>query len=361
MEKSDNTTSTLLNQAKQALLAGNGAEAEKLALEILKLDSKNLDATLIMAGVSEPQESVQWLKQALDLDPGNPTALEGMRWASAAIRQSSAQAWQPALESQAETSVDEQTQAIVVPAKTETTDKAKPARPKRKRWFARVFVPLLLVAAIVLFGLYSFGVIRVKPVAGAQFVIKSTYDNFVKPSLTPTNTATPTNTPTSTNTPTPTNTATPTKTPTPSPTPTDTPVPTVVVTPWTPPENQTPPKIFEGKWIDINLSQQMLYAYDGDQLVASFLVSTGLPATPTVTGTYQVWIKLRYDDMVGPGYNLPNVEYVMYFYKGYGIHGTYWHNNFGHPMSHGCVNMRNEDAGWLYNWSYVGITVHVHY
>jgi lipoprotein-anchoring transpeptidase ErfK/SrfK len=51
----------------------------------------------------------------------------------------------------------------------------------------------------------------------------------------------------------------------------------------------------------------------------------------------------------------------MYFYKGYGIHGTYWHNNFGVPMSHGCVNMRTSDAGWLYYWASEGTLVHVQY
>jgi lipoprotein-anchoring transpeptidase ErfK/SrfK len=64
--------------------------------------------------------------------------------------------------------------------------------------------------------------------------------------------------------------------------------------------------------------------------------------------------------MSGPGYYLPDVPYTMYFYKDYGIHGTYWHNNFGTPMSHGCVNMVTAEAGWLYNWSHLGIVVVVH-
>ncbi|NLG40734.1 MAG: L,D-transpeptidase [Chloroflexi bacterium] len=115
------------------------------------------------------------------------------------------------------------------------------------------------------------------------------------------------------------------------------------------------------KWIDINLSEQKLYAYEGNELVSWFWVSTGLPDTPTVTGTYSVYIKLLYDDMTGPGYYLPDVPYVMYFYNGYGIHGTYWHSNFGYPMSHGCVNMETSEAGWLYNWAFVGIPINVHY
>jgi lipoprotein-anchoring transpeptidase ErfK/SrfK len=114
-------------------------------------------------------------------------------------------------------------------------------------------------------------------------------------------------------------------------------------------------------WIDVDLSQQRTYAYEGDTLVNSFIVSTGTWQTPTVTGRYRVWVKLRSAAMSGPGYYLPNVPYIMYFYKSYGLHGTYWHNNFGTPMSHGCVNLSIPDAEWLYNFSSVGTVVNVHY
>ena len=114
-------------------------------------------------------------------------------------------------------------------------------------------------------------------------------------------------------------------------------------------------------WIDVNLSQQRVYAYAGDTVVNSFLVSTGTWQTPTVTGQYHVYVKLLATDMSGPGYYLPDVPYTMYFYKGYGLHGTYWHHNFGTPMSHGCVNLATPDAEWLYNFSSVGTLVNVHY
>lgn len=117
------------------------------------------------------------------------------------------------------------------------------------------------------------------------------------------------------------------------------------------------------KRIEINLTNQHLYAYQGDTLVYDFPVSTG-KWSETPTGTYNIWIKLRYTRMeggrVGTGtyYNLPNVPYTMYFYngevpktRGYGVHGAYWHNNFGHPMSHGCVNMKIEDVEKLYYWA----------
>ncbi|HOV47830.1 MAG TPA: LysM peptidoglycan-binding domain-containing protein [Anaerolineae bacterium] len=115
------------------------------------------------------------------------------------------------------------------------------------------------------------------------------------------------------------------------------------------------------KWIDINLSQQTLTAYVGQTPVFTAVVSTGTSRTPTVVGTYSIYVKYLSTTMSGPGYYLPNVPYTMYFYRGYGIHGTYWHHNFGTPMSHGCVNMRTPDAQWLYNWAPVGTKVVTHY
>ncbi|MDX1993771.1 MAG: LysM peptidoglycan-binding domain-containing protein [bacterium] len=116
-----------------------------------------------------------------------------------------------------------------------------------------------------------------------------------------------------------------------------------------------------GKQIVVDLSDSRAYAYENGVLVYNALASTGLPATPTVVGEFSVYIKYRSQTMSGPGYYLPGVEWVMYFYQGYGLHGTYWHNNFGQPMSHGCVNLANSDAQWFYNWAEVGTPVRVQY
>jgi lipoprotein-anchoring transpeptidase ErfK/SrfK len=110
------------------------------------------------------------------------------------------------------------------------------------------------------------------------------------------------------------------------------------------------------KRIEIDLSEQKLFAYEGDKQKMKFDVSTGKWAE-TPTGEYRIWSKLKYTLMTGglkennTYYYLPNVPYTMYFYQGYGIHGTYWHDNFGHPMSHGCVNMRTSDAEKLFYWA----------
>lgn len=151
--------------------------------------------------------------------------------------------------------------------------------------------------------------------------------------------------------------------PSPTPLPTDTeepqftvnPLPTfAVVAPITNPSSNA-------RWIDVDLTHQMLYAYEGDQMLNAFVVSTGTWQYPTVTGSYNVYVKYLYKDMSGVDFYLPDVPYTMFFYDGYAIHGTYWHNNFGVPMSHGCVNMTIPDAAWIYQFASVGTTVNVHY
>jgi lipoprotein-anchoring transpeptidase ErfK/SrfK len=111
----------------------------------------------------------------------------------------------------------------------------------------------------------------------------------------------------------------------------------------------------------VDLSSQTLFAYQGDTLLKSFLVSTGTRNFPTVPGSFKIYAKSNYYTMRGPGYYLPDVPYSMFFYKGFSIHGTYWHHNFGTPMSHGCVNMETSAAAWLFARTSLGTPVFVHY
>jgi len=123
-------------------------------------------------------------------------------------------------------------------------------------------------------------------------------------------------------------------------------------------------KSSKDKRIEIDLTNQKLKAYEGNKKKFEFLISSGNPWTQTPTGTYYPWIKLRYTNMEGGNqafgtyYNLPNVPYVMFFYnedvpkwQGYGLHGTYWHNDFGRPKSHGCVNAPTEKMGEVFEWA----------
>lgn len=111
------------------------------------------------------------------------------------------------------------------------------------------------------------------------------------------------------------------------------------------------------KWIDVDLSKQLVVAYEGAQAIRSFTVSTGLPGTPTVTGTFRIRIKTSIQDMYGGNrasgdyYYLKDVPWVQYFFEDYAFHGTWWHTNFGRPASRGCVNMTIADAAWLFDWA----------
>lgn len=115
------------------------------------------------------------------------------------------------------------------------------------------------------------------------------------------------------------------------------------------------------KWIEVNLSEQALTAWQGDVVVMRTAISSGRSNTPTITGRFTVGNKYKAQRMTGPGYDLANVPYVMYFHSGYAIHGAYWHTNFGTPVSHGCVNMWPDESRMLYEWAPAGTEVYVHY
>lgn len=115
------------------------------------------------------------------------------------------------------------------------------------------------------------------------------------------------------------------------------------------------------KRIYVDLGTQTLKAYQGEELFLEAFVSTGKWGR-TPTGEFTIWSMFESTHMSGGEgadyYNLPNVPYTMFFSgsgvaasRGFALHGAYWHNNFGHPMSHGCVNMRAVDAGKLFYWT----------
>lgn len=112
----------------------------------------------------------------------------------------------------------------------------------------------------------------------------------------------------------------------------------------------------EEKWIEVSLDEQKLRAWEGNKVVMEFPISSGKWA-PTPKGDFSIWYKTRYQKMEGGNkawgtyYNLPNVPNNMFFYQGYALHGAYWHNNFGHPMSHGCVNEPLANAAEIFNWA----------
>lgn len=117
----------------------------------------------------------------------------------------------------------------------------------------------------------------------------------------------------------------------------------------------------EDRWIQIDLTEQKLIAWDGKEAVYAITISTGKDSTPTPTGSFAIQTKHESARMQGDDYDVPDVPYTMYYYGGYAIHGAYWHNNFGTPVSHGCTNVAVNHAEWLFNWADVGTPVVVHY
>ena len=112
----------------------------------------------------------------------------------------------------------------------------------------------------------------------------------------------------------------------------------------------------EEKWIDVSLDEQKLRAYEGNRVVREFAISSG-KWFKTPKGDFRIWYKTRSQAMkggskeLGTYYYLPNVPHNMFFYQGYAIHGAYWHNNFGTPMSHGCVNSPLAEVAELFEWT----------
>jgi lipoprotein-anchoring transpeptidase ErfK/SrfK len=131
--------------------------------------------------------------------------------------------------------------------------------------------------------------------------------------------------------------------------------------------------------IDINLSAQTLVCYRRfleeyeEGLYRwitvhdfSTLVSSGRSPFDTPTGSFTVYAKDVTGDMAGfegtsEEYYVPSVPYILWFYRGYSIHGAYWHNDFGSVRSHGCVNVPVDAGAWIFNWAPVGTPVYVHY
>lgn len=336
-----------LQKARSKIKHGDLSSARRWAEKAAGFFPSSEEPWLLLASISDTRSSIAFIRQALEINPKSQKAAAAMHYAIKRMRQSSATQNEPP-----------QFRMIA------------PTNFYRKK--------LAIVPWVVLFLLIAGATsawANTSSITRFFSPEKSTYlepEIWVKASRTPTPTATATPTaipPTSTSTATPLPTHTPTLTA--SPTPTDTPTPTpkpkaknkkkkdkTVVQPM---NFQLPAGVGENEnWIDIDLSQQNAYALTGTQLIRAFLVSTGTWQHPTVTGVFRIYVKYRYADMAGPGYYLPNVPYVMYFYKGYGLHGTYWHNNFGTPMSHGCVNFMTADAGWVYNFTRVGTIVNVH-
>ena len=123
-----------------------------------------------------------------------------------------------------------------------------------------------------------------------------------------------------------------------------------------------PQKVKLEKLIKVDIAKQKLEYFFGGKMFDSFLISGGVAGMPTPKGEFKILDKVPVKDYGGAGFNfyLPNTKWNLHFTTGkyrYYIHGAYWHNNFGHPMSHGCVNVAYKDMEYLYWWAQVGTKV----
>lgn len=387
-------------KAREALRRGDKKSARQLGEQAALIAPEMEDVWLVLAASdTNLNDALAYARKALEINPQSTRARQGIEWVSKQLKQ-----------------VDTPNAPIVNPVNNDAVGgKTQPKRvyreaistPVLRRTGPNWLLPaLLLGAGFVIFALAGLFVLTrpstaslLNNIGAPAFAQENNWASveIPKPTVTPiavnalpvaqiadtpasTSVATlpplsatplPTKRPTLSSTDAPASTATEAPIASPTPAATETPgtmgMEIIVDTPTSDYNSSLavggpfPEKGNGKRWIDVNLSEQRVYAYEGDIVVNSFIVSTGTAQTPTVTGNYKIWIKLKSTTMSGPGYYLTNVPYVMYFYKGYGLHGTYWHNNFGTPMSHGCVNLSIPDAEWLYNWAFEGTEVNVHY
>ena len=104
-------------------------------------------------------------------------------------------------------------------------------------------------------------------------------------------------------------------------------------------------------WVHVDLGEQVLTAYEGDRWVFATLISSGRSSKPTLPGTFRVQQKVAHTAMSRSKYFVDEVPFILYFDKSQAFHGAFWHDSFGQPISHGCVNLSISDALWLFDWA----------
>lgn len=119
-------------------------------------------------------------------------------------------------------------------------------------------------------------------------------------------------------------------------------------------------------WVEIDISEQALYLHYGSKVISGFRISSGRPSEDnrigqdTPHGLYKIYRMYDVFPMWGSDYHIPDVPFVMFFHHEYALHGAYWHNDFGIPVTHGCINMNVNDAEWIYSNMKKGSYVYVH-
>ena len=400
-------TDAQLRTAQETIRQGRRREARALLIQMAKEEPGDFRVWLLLAGVAgSPRASLDYLERAERLQPGHPTIARAREWAEARL---AAQPDRPAERPRLELPTPPPATADTMDERIARARAARAAkrRAQHRRTAIRASALALLLIALVVAGSWAWS--RWAPSLGGDPVASAAdapeiaepapveaeqeagpeeapADDVLRVQFLPLSAAEATGTPAATPTPLAREVHSkvapaggeqaqsaqprPTWTVTPSPTPTATPTPTMAPT-FVSEDNAVVPVLRPAgvgpneKWIDVNLTRQVLVAYEGDVPVFDTLVSSGTWNHPTVTGQFRIYLRFTAQTMdgrrLGYDYYLENVPYVMYFFEDYALHGTYWHNNFGTPMSHGCVNLPTPAAEWIFNWSSMGTLVNVHY
>lgn len=318
----------LIKNARQALEKGDKKAARSWAHRAIKQDPSQKEPWLILAEVSTPKQSASYLEKAGKINPQRNLKIKQTTRAGKKI----GQIQKPKI-------------------KKQTIKHTKPSTHKKKTQWG-----IIMFFAFVFGGLGGLSWLGTKSLinqGSEKLAIQRPEGVLVKPSMTPSINLIPTDSTTSISTTPPQSIFTPIPTYKP-----DMSFTNYYAHSWDIPSTEVGDSDF---WIEVDLSDQILFTYSGSNLTQSYSVSTGTSKHPTVTGMYKIYAMYPYYSMRGPGYYLPDVPFSMFFYKGYSIHGTYWHRNFGTPMSHGCVNMETSAAAQVYEQARIGTMVYVHY
>ena len=348
------TASQAIQYAAEAIQRGDKRAARQWAQMAASLAPQTEEPWLMLASVSTPQASVEYIKQALIVRPGSERAMQALRWAQKRVAEQSSLA-----QTQRSTTAPLE---VTQPTRIQTTPTVSPQKATGKRTITIptiIFPILILCAALVALSIWpgnasrALALIQAEATSAPSDTAKTT-DNG--PAWSTAEISKPTHTPI------PTATSTPTAIPTPTALPTDMPATDN-------PSVPAPQVQSNGKYILVSISEQHLYAYQDNQLVYSFVASTGMH-NATRTGVFQVLDKIP--NAYGATWDLWMPNWMGIYYSGTlenGIHalpilsnGTQlWAGYLGTPISFGCIVLGVQDAQSLYDWADVGTTVEIKY
>ncbi|MBT4841978.1 MAG: L,D-transpeptidase [Anaerolineae bacterium] len=362
-------------RSRAALSKGDKDSARRWAEKSASLAPKLEEPWLLLAATSRPQLSLHYLERALAINPQSKAAQKGVLWANKRLEaQVEITQPKPAIKERAvppsknvhggilqiHAIEADETQPIKKAVKSvHETQPNIALRPRRKTQRWQQSMPALLVTVVLVSLVWAF-MPRISSFAAAmQATPTATFSHWGEADI-----AKPTYTPTATSTPTPTLTPTPTFTPTNTPVPTQTARPANTAVPASPQENNV---VWGQKYVLVDISDQHLYAYQGDTLVYSFVASTGMN-NATATGSFSVLNKIP--SAYGATWNIWMPSWLGIYWAGTmqnGIHAlpimangaTLWAGYLGTPISYGCVVLGSYEAQLLYNWVDIGTPVDI--